>query len=130
MQLLQKLLLIPLILVTAFPSAVGAQVRHAADPAEMAAAIAQHIANRDADRAAIREAFGRSEVHEAVARAGLDVEQLARLAETMSGSTLEEAGAMARQVNQALVGGQSTIVISTTTVLIVLLVVIVLLAID
>lgn len=124
MRTLRKLLVGPLILVTALSSAAFAQQRHVVDPAAMANTISQHVGKQDADRAAIREAFARAEVRDVAAKTGIDVGRLTAAVETMNASDLERAADAARQVNERLVGGQRNLVISTTTIIIVLLVVI------
>lgn len=123
MRTLRRLLVGPLVLVTALSSNAFAQQRHAVDPADLAAAVNQHVASQDANRAAIREALGRAEVREAAERTGIDLDRLAAGIDTVSATDLELAGDAARNVNDALAGGATTLVISTTTIIIVLLLV-------
>jgi hypothetical protein len=116
-------LLVPMI---SFASPAFAQEQHAVTPAMLAAAVNQHVADQDASRAVVREALNRPEVREMAANAGVDLQRIAPLAETLTGSDLQRASAAAQQVNQALAGG-ATVVITTTTLIIVLLLVLLIL---
>jgi hypothetical protein len=109
-------------LVTALSSPAFAQERHAVSPVALAATVDQHVANQDADRAAIHAALNRPEVREMAAKAGLDLQRISASVDTLAGTDLQRVAGAAQQVNQALIGGASTIVISTTTVIIALLV--------
>jgi hypothetical protein len=97
--------------------------RHVVDPSQLAAAVGQHVASQDADRAALREALARPEVREIAAKAGIDLTRARAAVDTMAGADLERAADAARQVNERFVGGAS-IVITTTTIIIALLVII------
>jgi hypothetical protein len=108
------------------PSSAFADGQHVVDQGTIAATIAQHVADQDANRAAIHEALARPEVQEMAGRVGLDINRATAVVDTMTGADLERAAAAARQVNQQLVGGASTVVISTTTIIIALLLVILL----
>jgi hypothetical protein len=131
MRTLRKLLVGPLVLLTALSTSAFAQERHVVNPAALADAVSQHVVNQDADRAAIREAFARPEVRDVAAKTGLDLARLSAAVDTMSAGDLARAADAARQVNDRLVGGATTLVISTTTIIIVLLVVIlIILAVD
>src|SRR5712691_9088400 len=109
MPTVRKLLVAPLILLMMLTSPAFADQRHAVDPSQLAAAVDQHVAKQDADRAALREALARPEVQTVAAKIGVD---------------LTRAADAARQVNQQFVGGASTVVISTTTIIIVLLLIV------
>jgi len=122
MRTLRKLLVVLLVIVTALSSNAFAQQRHAVDPAELAAAINQHVAAQDANRAAIREALGRAEVRQVAENAGIDLDRLTAGIDTMSAADLERAADAARNVNETLVGG-ATLIISATTIIIILLLV-------
>jgi hypothetical protein len=113
-----------LVALTAFPSLASAQQRHAVSPATMAAAVADHAAQQDADRETIRQALSRPEVREIADNTGIDMARVTAAVNTMSGADLDRAADIARQVNDSLVGGASTVVISTTTIIIILLIVI------
>ena len=109
-------------MVTAFSVPAYAQDQHAVAPAALAAAVDQHVANQEADRAAIHDALNRPAVRELAAKAGLDLERVSATVDTLGGADLQRAAVAAQQVNTALVGGSGNIVISTTTVIIALLV--------
>ena len=128
MQTVRQLFVIPLVFLMAAASPALADQQHAVSPNQLAASVAEHLAQQDTDRAAIKEALARPMVREVAATMGVDLDRLATSTATFSGADLDRAAAAARQVNQQLVGGASTIVISTTTIIIVLLVVILLVA--
>jgi len=125
MNMLRKLLVCQLVIVI-LSATTFAQDSHVVDRTELSAAVIEHAASQDADRAAIKEALGRPEVQEVAERTGLDFDRLTAAVATMDGADLERTATTARQVNDALVGGQSTVTFSTTTIIIVLLVVILL----
>lgn len=120
----RKFVALALAALIAAPSATFAEQRHVIDPAAVAASVAQHAAEQDANRAALREALARPQVREMAGRLGLDVTRAAATVDTLNAADLAEAANAARQVNQQLVGG-ATIAITTTTVIIALLVVII-----
>lgn len=126
MQTVQKLVTFVIVVLTAIPSSVFADGRHVVDPATLAATLAQHVDQQDAERAEVREALARPEVRDMAGRMGLDVNRAAATVDTLAGADLDRAASAARQVNQQLIGGASTITISTTTIIIALLVLIVL----
>jgi hypothetical protein len=95
-------------------------------PSQLASTIADHVAQQDANRAAIHEALARPEVQAVASSLGVDLTRATAAVDTMGGADLERATNAARQVNQQLIGGASTIVISTTTIIIILLLVIIL----
>jgi hypothetical protein len=124
MSTLRKVLVAPLILLMMMASPVFADQRHAVDPSELAAAVGQHVAKQDADRAALREALARPEVQAVAGKVGVDLTRATAAIDTMAGADLTRAADAARQVNQQFVGGASSVSISTTTIIIALLVVI------
>ena len=121
----RRLLAIPLILVVASTPAFAGQ-RHLVDPGQLARTINQHLSAQDADRAAVREALARPDVRDVASELGLDLTRATAAIDTLEGPVLQRAGEAARQVNQQLVGGASTITITTTTLIIILLVIILL----
>src|SRR5260370_40199878 len=127
MRTVRRLLAFPLIALTmaASPAIADAQ-QHLVTPAELAAAMADHVAQQDASRAAIREALARPEVRDVASSMHVDLASTAAAVETMTGTDLEQAAKAARTVNQQLVGGASTVVISTTTIIIAMLLIIIL----
>ena len=124
MPTVRRLLVAPLILLILTAAPALADQRHLVDSSQLAATVGEHVAQQDADRAALREALGRTEVKNVAATLGVDLTRAAAAVDTMSGTDLSRAADAARQVNHQLVGGASTVVISTTTIIIVLLVVI------
>jgi len=124
MHTLRQILIAPLVVALLCSTPVFAQERHLVDPSQLAQAVAQHVAQQDADRAAIREALSRPEVRQAAEHFGLDLDRVNASIGTLSGNDLERAATAARQVNESLAGGASTLVISTTTIIIILLVLI------
>ena len=124
MSTLRKLLVSLLIGLMTMVSPALAEQRHAVDPARLAAAVEQHVAKQDADRAAVREALARPEVQAVAAKIGIDLARSTAAVDTMAGADLARAADAARQVNRQLIGGASSVVISTTTIIIALLVVI------
>ena len=85
--------------------------------------MAQHAAEQDANRAAIRAALAQPEVRDVAAKAGLDLDRATAVVNTLDGAGLDQAATIARQVSQQLSGGDSAVVISTTTIIILLLLV-------
>jgi hypothetical protein len=121
MRRLLPCLLVCLTLVPA--SAFADQAPHVVTPDALATTVAQHAAEQEAERAAIRDALARPEVREVAEQAGVDINHANAIVNTLDGSGLDRAASIARQVNQQLSGGDSTIVISTTTIIILLLLV-------
>ena len=126
MPTVRKLLVVPLILVVMAASPSFAGQRHIVEPSQLAAAVSEHVAKQDADRAALREALSRPEVQDLASKMGIDLPRAIAAVDTTTGADLTRAADAARQINQQFVGGASTVVISTTTVIIVLLLVILL----
>lgn len=104
-------------------AAFAADVQHAVAPSTLAATVADHAAEQDASRAAIRAALARPEVKDVAEKAGVDLDHANAVVDTLDGAALDNAASVARQVNQQLTGGDSTVIISTTTVIIILLLV-------
>jgi hypothetical protein len=114
------------LLVTA--STAAAQQAHVISPESIARTLAEQAGAQDSNRAAVREALARPEVREIASRIGVDLERAEDAVKTMNGADLERAATAARQVNDSLIGGASTIVISTTAIIIVLLIVLIIVA--
>lgn len=103
---------------------VHAQSSHAAPPSALEAAVQQHVASADADREMVLQLLTRPEVQAVAGKAGIDLRRAESAVKTLEGSALSEVAVQARQVNQALAGGQSHVTISTTMIIIGLLVLI------
>ena len=116
------------VLLIATCSLAHAQSRHIVDPLTITGVVVDHAAAQEADRAALRTALTRPEVRAVASHMGLDVDQMEERAQALSGAELNDAANRARQLNDSLVGGASTIVISTTAIIIVLLIVLILVA--
>ena len=125
MRTLTSALVILLGMVIAVPR-VQAQVSHTASQSAIDAALQQHVSTVAADRADLLRVLGNPEVKAVAGKAGLDLRRATTAVASLEGQQLTELAAQARQVDQALAGGQSKIVISTTVIIIVLLVLILL----
>jgi hypothetical protein len=121
MRTITTLLAAPLMLILGFSTPARAQDRHAIPPSALAAAVTDHAASLDADRDTIREALKKPDVRTVAERMGIDIERAEASIDSLDPSTVSRAAESARQVNDALVGGASTVTISTTTIIIVLL---------
>jgi hypothetical protein len=110
---------------SALQASTGLDVqRHLLDPAALTAVLAEKASSDEAHRSAIREALSRPEVQDAAGKAGMSLDRLSAELQTLDGADLERVGSAARTVNNALVGGSSSITLSTTTIIIGLLVLI------
>jgi hypothetical protein len=114
-----------LTVLTAVPR-VHAQGSHAATQSAIDAALEQHVGSVAADRADVLRVLEHPAVKEVASRAGIDLRQATSAVSTVDGQQLGSLAAQARQVEQALAGGQSRVVISTTVIIIALLVLILL----
>jgi hypothetical protein len=105
---------------------VQAPVSHSASQSAIDAALQQHVSSAAADRADLLRVLANPEVKAVADKAGLDVRRATTAVASLEGQELTQLAAQARQVDQALAGGQSRIVISTTVIIIALLVLILL----
>ena len=112
-------------LVIAMPR-VQAQASHTASQSAIDAALQQHVSTAAADRADLLRVLGNPEVKAVAEKAGLDLRRATTAVASLDGQELTQLAAQARQVDQALAGGQSKITISTTMIIIALLVLILL----
>lgn len=119
-----SILAILLVLVTVVPRAYAQSAT--ASQSVLDAAVQQHVASTEAERAAVLRVLAQPEVKAVAGRVGVDVTRAAQAVSTLDGQDLHALSAQAAQVEQALAGGQSKVVISTTMIIIVLLVVILL----
>ena len=99
--------------------------RHVVGAGEIQARIDQQIGQADADRQAIQAMLQRADVREIAGSAGLDLQRVSAAAAVLSGPTLENLAAQARQVNAGLVGGEGKVVISVTALIIILLIILI-----
>jgi hypothetical protein len=105
---------------------VQAQTSHTAGQSAIDAALQQHVSSAAADRADLLRVLANPDVKAVADKAGLDLRRAATAVASLEGQELSQLAAQARQVDQALAGGQSRIVISTTVIIIALLVLILL----
>lgn len=103
-----------------------AQTSHTASQSALDAAVQQHVASSQGDRDAVLQLLSRPEIARVAQNAGLDVRRAEDAVRSLDGGSLATVAAQARQVEQALAGGQSRITISTTMIIIGLLVLILL----
>jgi hypothetical protein len=125
MRTFTSVLVILLSIVTAVPR-VQAQASHAASQSAIDAALQQHVSSAAADRAEVLRVLANAEVKAVADKAGLDLRKATTAVASLDGQELARVAAQARQVDQALAGGQSKVVISTTMIIIILLVLILL----
>ena len=116
------------ILLTVFTAVprVSAQTSHAVPQSTLDAALQQHVATSAARRQDVMRVLSRPEVKAVASRAGVDLRSAATAIATLDGQELSDIASQARQVEQALAGGQSSVTISTTLIIIGLLVLILL----
>ena len=119
-----SILAILLMLVTLVPRA-HAQTS-VASQALLDAAVQQHVATIEADRATVLRVLDHPDVKALAGRIGVDLRTAAEAVSTLDGQDLQTLTAQANQVDEALAGGQSRVVISTTVIIIALLVLILL----
>jgi len=104
---------------------VSAQV-HVADQHALDAAVQQHVSAVDQDRETVRQFLQRGDVRAMAGKYGIDMHRADSAVATMNATELASVAAQARQAEQTLAGGASTVTISTTTIIIGLLVLILL----
>jgi len=118
-----SVLVVLLSIVIAVPP-VQAQTSHAATQSAMDAALQEHVATAASERADLLRVLSNPQVKAVADKAGLDVRRASTAVASLDGQELTQLAAQARQVDQALAGGQSTVVLSTTMIIIGLLVLI------
>ena len=111
-------------LFTATVTPADAQVSHAAPQSVLDSAVQDHVTNEAADRETVQRLLERPEVQSLAHDLGLDMRQAKSAVATLDAEQLAAAAAQARQAEQGLAGGQSSITISTTMIIIGLLVLI------
>ena len=103
-----------------------AQSQHIASQDVLDAAVRQQVNAVERDRETVRLFLQRGDVIAVAGHAGLDISRAASEVAAMSPSDVASLAAQARQAEQNLAGGQSTVTISTTMIIIGLLVLILL----
>jgi len=124
MPTIRALFVLSLSLLLLIATPVQADQQHIVAPSQLAATVTNRVAQQDADRATIAEALARPEVRRAADAMGVEMSRVEAAARTLAGADLERAAQAARDVNDDLVGGASSITIGTTTLIIILLLVI------
>ena len=114
-----------LCVLVAVPSSY-AQSQHVASQAALDAAVQQQVRAVDRDRETVRLFLQRDDVKAVAGNAGLDIGRADSAVAAMSPSELASVAEQARQAEQSLAGGQSSVTISTTMIIIGLLVLVVL----
>jgi len=125
MRMLASIVVVVFSLVAVIPP-VHAQTSHAAPQAALDAAVQDHAAATAVDREAVLRLLERPDVQALAGDLGLDLRRAESAVSTLDGQQLTDLAAQARQAEQALAGGQSSITISTTLIIIGLLVLILL----
>jgi hypothetical protein len=101
------------------------QTHIAGDPV-IDAAMQEHARATERDRDTVRQFLQRPDVQAIAGKYGVDVRRAETAVAAMDSSELAHVAAQARQAEEALAGGASTVTISTTTIIIGLLVLILL----
>ena len=102
------------------------QAEHVVSQALLDAAVQLHVRAVDRDRETVRLFLQRGDVRTIAGKAGIDIGRAETAVAAMDASDLAPLAAQARQAEEGLAGGASTVVISTTTIIIGLLVLILL----
>ena len=124
MRMLASIVVLIVSLVAVIP--VHAQTPHPAPQSALDAAVQDHAADAAADRETVARLLQRPDVQAIAGDLGLDLRRAESAVATLDGQQLTELAAQARQAEQALAGGQSSVTISTTMIIIGLLVLILL----
>src|SRR3954469_19383171 len=82
---------------------------HVADQATLDTALQQHVSTVDQDRATVREFLRRGDVKQIAGKAGIDIRRADAALAAMTPTELANAAAQARQAEQGLAGGASTV---------------------
>ena len=122
MRMLRRCLAILLALLIMAPAASAQD--HVISTAALAKAVQQRVSQEQGDREVILSLLRRQEVRDIAAKVGLSIEKAETAVTMLHGRDLQEAAQQARQAQDSLAGGASTVTISTTTIIIVLLIII------
>jgi len=123
MRMLVTALMILLVVLSGVTPA-AAQTGHVASQAAIEAALQEHRQAGVSDREAVLRVLENAQVKAVAEEAGIDLRQAEGLVATVDGEELSALAAQARQVDEALAGGQSRVTLSTTMITIGLLVLI------
>src|SRR5438093_7620296 len=110
----------------ASPGGPQGSAPHVATEQALDAAVEQHVRAADQDRQTVRLFLQRGDVRAIAGKYGVDIRRAESAVAAMDASDLASVAVQARQADQALAGGASTVTISTTTIIIALLVLILL----
>lgn len=99
---------------------------HVTSDADLRSAVAERTDREAADRAVLERLLDREEVREIAGDADLDLERAKDAVAQLDGEELGRLASMARDAEDALAGGQTTITITSTAIIIALLVIILL----
>ena len=99
---------------------------HAATSSAIDEALQQHVNSTYADRALVQRVLEQPAVRELADELGVDIRRAQSAVATLDGEPLTRLATQARQVDQALAGGQGSVTISYTLIIIGLLVLILL----
>ena len=122
MRMFRRFLAIFLALLVMAPAASAQD--HVIDRAALAKAVQQRVSQEQGDREVILSLLQRQDVRDIAAKAGLSIEKAQTAVTMLHGKDLQQAAQQARQAQDGLAGGASTVTISTTTIIIVLLIII------
>lgn len=125
MRTLASMVVLMFSLVAVIPP-LHAQTSHAAPQSALDAAVQDHAADAAADRETVARLLQRPDVQAIAGDLGLDLRRAESAVATLDDQQLTELATQARQAEQALAGGQSSVTISTTMIIIGLLVLILL----
>lgn len=112
------------------PAGLAAQEGHVLTAEELDRAAGGAVEEAEADRRAVLDVLERSRVREAAEGLGLELVQAREAVATLDGEELARLAERAREVDDALAGGNDTITISATTLIIILLVLLIILVAD
>lgn len=98
---------------------------HVVGSTEIQQTLERQASQPDADREAIQTLLRNPQVRRIAGSAGLDLTRASAAAATLSGSSLAQVAAQAREMNERLAGGDY-LIISTTAIIIALLIIILL----
>lgn len=112
----------------ALPGTAAAQEGHVVEPGELDEAATSHRTADQERRDAVLEALEHERVQEVASQMDVDLVEARDAVRTLDGSALARAAEKARELERALVGGDTVITLSTTALVIGLLIVLILVA--